>query len=259
MPPARSCFFESGRQAPHKAPRLKRCPTAPGNLEQPTHGRNRHKDRAQDFGSLLAPLLLVLRRLPHTALTRCIGAMVPLAARIGKIDWVVFDIGIEVDPALIPDRIGLHEPPEHGRVDAGLVIIHAELADPGLAGILEPAGIARLGDAPRIVGVDGEDGARRVGHRDDRALAVGREPAAVAGEIGALVPDERLVDPGAVQVAAKQRAGAVIFGDQRVAVVEELGGARASARRLEQPPELKLRNLSLLGQGRMNNLSKPHS
>ena len=58
---------------------------------------------------------------------------------------------------------------------------------------------------------------------------VGEQVAASAARVlGALVPEQRIVGPGvtAVDVAAQQRAGGVIFGDQGVAVVEELGRCR---------------------------------
>ena len=65
---------------------------------------------------------------------------------------------------------------------------------------------------------------------------VGVEAAAVA-ERAAFVPHYRIVGADAVDVAPEHVPRAVIFGDQLVAVVEELGGARASARGLEQAAE----------------------
>ena len=54
---------------------------------------------------------------------------------IGLVNWIVSYIRIEVDLIVIPDRVDLQEPPERGREDAGLVVVHAELGDPRLAGI----------------------------------------------------------------------------------------------------------------------------
>ena len=79
----------------------------------------------------------------------------------------------------------MQEPAERGRVDASLVVIHAELGEPGLAGILEPPAVARAGDAVFAIAVYRDEGAARVRHRDDRALAVVLQAAPV-GEACAL-------------------------------------------------------------------------
>ena len=100
---------------------------------------------------------------------------------------IIPDICIQIDLILIPDRIPLQEPAEARGVDARLVVVHAELGDPGLARILEPADVRALRDAIFVVAADGGDGARSVAHRDDRAALVGVEPAPVA-LAGAFVP-----------------------------------------------------------------------
>ena len=51
----------------------------------------------------------------------------------------------------------------------------------------------------------------------------------------ALIPGDGLVDAGAVDIAAEQRARAVIFTDQRIAIMEELGGEAAD--RLAEPAQ----------------------
>jgi len=59
-------------------------------------------------------------------------------------------------------------------------------------------------------------------------------PAVAAG--GVVPPDERVVLAIAVDVALGHRPGGVIFGDQLVAVVDELGRPRAPAGYPPQPP-----------------------
>jgi hypothetical protein len=61
---------------------------------------------------------------------------------IGVIYGVIADIGVEIELVVVADRIGLQKPPQRRRVGPGLVIIHAELGQERLAGILEPADIA---------------------------------------------------------------------------------------------------------------------
>jgi hypothetical protein len=43
--------------------------------------------------------------------------------RIAQVDRIVADIGVEVGPGLVADRVGLQEPAERRVIDAGLVII----------------------------------------------------------------------------------------------------------------------------------------
>ncbi len=136
--------------------------------------------------------------------------------RIRRIHRIIADIGIHIHAILVSDGIGLHEPAQGGGVDAGLVVIHAELGYPGLAGILEPADIAGRGDAPFVIAVDVGDGVCVVGDRDDAAALVGmEEPAAGVGGAGALIPragpwprggrasprSHRIVDPRTMDIA----------------------------------------------------------
>jgi hypothetical protein len=62
-----------------------------------------------------------------------------------------------------------------------------------------------------------------------------QEPAAARADARTLVPDQRLVDAGAVDVAAQQIAAGVIFGDQRIAVVQQPRRRRAGRARPGQP------------------------
>jgi hypothetical protein len=64
--------------------------------------------------------------------------------RIAPINRVPTHIIIPVDPILISDGVRLHEPAERGAVDAGLVIVEADLRQPGLAGIAEPTHVRRI-------------------------------------------------------------------------------------------------------------------
>src|SRR5205823_8271430 len=95
----------------------------------------------------------------------------------------------------VADRVGLHEPPHRRRVDTRLVIIHAELAEPHLPGVLEPPAVGRAGDAIFIVAVDGAQRAGVVGPADDAAALVGAEEGAAAG-VRAGILNDRLVRAG---------------------------------------------------------------
>ncbi len=64
------------------------------------------------------------------------------------------NIAVCIYPVGIPNGIGLEEPAQCRRVDAGLVVIHAELGEVDLPGVLEPAGVGGRGDAVFIIGVD---------------------------------------------------------------------------------------------------------
>ena len=109
------------------------------------------------------------------------------ARRIDEVHRVVADIGVEIHPVVIADRVGLEEAAEPRGIEAGLVMIEAELAQPGLAGILEAARIGRGGDSIFVVAVDRRRVAGGIANRDDAAALVGVEEAAVGGA-GALVP-----------------------------------------------------------------------
>jgi len=56
-------------------------------------------------------------------------------------------------------------------------MVHAEVFKPRLPGILEPADIARAGDAVFVVALDRGDVAADIGDRGDRALVVGGQKA----------------------------------------------------------------------------------
>jgi hypothetical protein len=162
------------------------------------------------------------------------GDVAVLAARIGVIHGIVADVGVEVDLVFVPDGIGLQEPSKRGGVDARLVVIHADLGQPCLASVLEPTGVGAAGDAILVIGVDSRRASACVGDRDDRALLVGVEPAGAA----TAVPDQRIVcrSVAAMNIARGERAGCVILGDQRIAIVEiaRVGGPLV---RLPQPPK----------------------
>ena len=88
-----------------------------------------------------------------------------------------------------------------------------------------------------VEAVDVRDRVRGVGIGDHAAALVGMgEVAPVVRILRAVVPDEELVHPGAVDVAVQIGAGLVIFPDQRVAVIGEPARARALAH-LVEPPE----------------------
>ncbi len=144
-----------------------------------------------------------------------------LPARIASVNRIIPDISIEVDLILIADGIGLQEPAERGGVDAGLVIIHAEVGQPDLAGVAEPTGFAGTGDAVFVIGVDRLAVARAVGGGDDRALRVWvQEPRVRAVEQAAAVFDHRLVHAGPEQIAFEHRAAGVVFRHEVVAIVK---------------------------------------
>jgi len=154
------------------------------------------------------------RRIDIHAVARCIEP-----ARIDEVHRVVADIGMKVHPARIADRIGLQEPAEVRRIDAGAIMVHAELGHPRLPGILEPARVRAAGDAVFVIAVDVGDRAGAVADRDDRAAFVGMVPMAVRGA-ASFVPDQGLVDTRAVDVAAGQRVVPVIFDDYRRILVD---------------------------------------
>ncbi len=150
------------------------------------------------------------------------------------IDRIIPNIFIQIALVVVADRISLQETAERRRVHAGLVVIEPELRELGLACVLEPSEVRWPGDAIFVVAVGGGERAVGVAHRDDRPLLVGEQITARAG----CVPDPRIVGVAAagVDVAAEQGARAIIFRDQIVAVVEELGDIGAAGK-LEQPPE----------------------
>src|SRR4051812_25705062 len=146
------------------------------------------------------------------------------AGRIGAIDRLATYIAVAIHTATVSDRVRLQEASECRRVDARLIIIRAELRQPRLARILEPAGVSRARDAVFVVGVDGEDGAGAVRHRRDAASLVAVEEPPVRRS-RAFVPGDRLVGSRTMDIAALESVGAVILGDEVVAVISEPGGA----------------------------------
>jgi hypothetical protein len=144
-----------------------------------------------------------------------------LAAWIRRIHRIIADIRIQVDLIVIPDRIDLVEPPEPRVIDAGLVVEQAELAEPHLAGVLEPSPVGRAGVAPVVVGVDRRHPGAAVAGGDDAALVVGVEEPGGRAVHAALVDEVGLVDARPEVIAAEHGAGGVIFRGEPVAVVEE--------------------------------------
>ena len=59
--------------------------------------------------------------------------------RIRRVHRIPAHIGVEIDAAAMPDRVGLHEDPELGVIGAGLVMIEPRFGEPDLARIAEPA------------------------------------------------------------------------------------------------------------------------
>lgn len=161
------------------------------------------------------------------------------ARRITFPNRIIPDISIEMIPIIIPDRIGLQEPAQCRRVGACLVVVDADLGDGDLAGILEPSDIGGVRDAIGVKAVDLDRAAIGVGDRGDTALPVGEQVAAGAdADRCTIVPDQRIVGAVAVDIAVADGAGGIIFRDQRITVIEELGGGpRAAAIDLEQPAQ----------------------
>ena len=144
--------------------------------------------------------------------------------RIGQVHRIAADIGVEVHPVAISDRIGLHEPVELGVAPAVLVIIEAELGIAGLAGVEEGAGIAAAPAAIFVVAVGDDRVAVAVGRRDDRASLVGVEEA--PGDSARAVPDERLVHAWTVNEPTRESARGMIFREQLVSVIDAPPPAR---------------------------------
>ena len=113
------------------------------------------------------------------------------------------------------------------QIDPGLVVVSADLIQPLLPRVLEPADVRCAGLAKFVVGVDAEQGAGAVGDRDDAAALVGAEELAV-GSARALVPDDRVVASSGEHEPTLQRVAAVIFGDGVGAVIGKVGRGRAT-------------------------------
>src|SRR3546814_11630529 len=73
-----------------------------------------------------------------------------------------------------------------------------------------------------VIGVDMEHGPSAVGDAHHAPTLVGhQEPARAAADRAALVPDDRIVDAGAVDVAPLHRVAGVVLRDQVDAVILE--------------------------------------
>lgn len=142
---------------------------------------------------------------------------------------------IPVHPVAISDRISLHEPPKRRRIDPRLVMPHPQLGQPRLPGIAEPPDIARCRNAIFIIAVQPHRRARAVGDAHHAAALVGHQETAVA-KARALVPDDRIVDAGAVHIAAQHRADDIQFdGPVDTVIAEPSRSARGRIYRL--PPD----------------------
>src|SRR3546814_4790492 len=87
------------------------------------------------------------------------------------------------------------------------------LGQPRLPGVAEPAEVTGSGDAIFVVGVDMERRPGAVGDAHHAAALVGhQEPARAAADRAALVPDDRIVDAGAVDIAPLHRIAGVVLG-----------------------------------------------
>ena len=95
---------------------------------------------------------------------------------------------------------------------------------------MEPSDIGGIGDAIGVIGVDLDHIAARIGDRGDAALPVGKHVAAIGSvHRAAVIPDQRLIDPVPVDIAVDHGARAVVFRDQRIAVIEEARHPAAAA------------------------------
>jgi hypothetical protein len=151
-----------------------------------------------------------------------------LARWITPIDRIVCDIGIPVEAVFVADGVGLQEPAEGGGVEPGFVVVEAEFGEPRLPGILEPTEVRCGGDAVGVVAVDREVGAAGPGDTSDAALMIAVE-AAPLSQPCTLIPEERIIGPCAVDIAAHEIASTVILADQFIAVIMEPRGARCVA------------------------------
>src|SRR3546814_17607126 len=103
---------------------------------------------------------------------------------------------------------------------------------PRLPCVAEPGGVTGGGDAIFVVGVDMERRPGAVGDAHHAAALVGhQEPARAAADRAALVPDDRIVDAGAVDIAPLHRIAGVVLGDQVDAVILEPCGRAAADRK----------------------------
>ena len=160
-------------------------------------------------------------RLPKPAKRKTTAQQRNRSAWIRAIDRIIAGIVIPVETGFIPNGISLHETPDRGRVNPGFIIIHADLRQPHLAGILKAAEIARARIAELIIVVDAVSPATTgICDADNRASIV-RVKVATTGGPRTLVPDDGLVRSGTEHVAPDQIIGAVVDRDQLVPFIIE--------------------------------------
>src|SRR3546814_1118705 len=110
--------------------------------------------------------------------------------------------------------------PQLSRIVAPALRDACRAFEPRLPGVAEPAEVTGSGDAIFVVGVDMERRPGAVGDAHHAAALVGhQEPARAAADRAALVPDDRIVDAGAVDIAPLHRIAGVVLGDQVDAVI----------------------------------------
>jgi hypothetical protein len=95
-----------------------------------------------------------------------------LPQRIDQVQRIIQHISVKVEAALVANRVGLGENAEVRNVGARLVVVETRLAQPSLAGVLEPAGVGGLRFAVFVVAVEVEQRAAAVGQRDNAAALV---------------------------------------------------------------------------------------
>src|SRR3546814_5606012 len=103
--------------------------------------------------------------------------------------------------------------PQLSRIVAPALRDACRAFEPRLPGVAEPAEVTGSGDAIFVVGVDMERRPGAVGDAHHAAALVGhQEPARAAADRAALVPDDRIVDAGAVDIAPLHRIAGVVLG-----------------------------------------------
>ncbi len=157
--------------------------------------------------------------------------------RVGLIDRVIADVGIEVEVVFAADGVGLQEPAFDRIIGPGLVVVKAHFRQADLPGVGETRAGPAVGLAIGAIGMDRLRGAGVVADADDRALAVHmQEPRRLRRVTGPLELEQGLVDPAAVDVTAQHIAPAVEFGDQIDPVIEILRH-HPGGRGFRQPPQ----------------------
>jgi hypothetical protein len=150
---------------------------------------------------------------------------------------IIPHISIKIHLIFIAHRIRLQKPPQPRRIDPRFVIEQPQFLQPDLPRITKPVDIGIPWYAVSIVCQAVQHRTRVAAVRDNTTLVVRMQKAAIGGANQVAV----VLHPGfihlvTVNVAAGQCASAIVFGDQRIAVVEKLG-FRARNRRFEQPAQ----------------------